>query len=245
MRDLMKVTSIAALAACWISASGACGLFSVSSAWADNPKGGGGLSQLEFDRPPVITPPKGNGPSEQDIRVILESEKPEKLEKTAATPVPSASAAPGSGKLQKFDWIKPADGQGNYLTPRLRGPQADPQHPSTITTEVKWGKQNGSCEVTRSDLLCDRARSLRELIFRFSGDPDFFSRQCQQVCSDPTMQPVLTAFKVKDRRGQGYDVLQAGDKCRYQLSSTGQRVPWLAMEGEAGTCMCLPKGCTE
>ena len=148
-------------------------------------------------------------------------------------------------KVQEFDWVKPSDGQGHFLIPRLRGPKGDVGHETTISTEAKWNKQNGACEVNRVDLLCEKARSLKELLFRFSGDPDFYVRQCQQVCDDPSMQAMLTAFRVKDRRGQSFDILMVGDKCRYSLGATPGRVPWLAMEGEGGSCKCLPRGCAD
>ena len=231
-----------------------CLLFPASPAEADNPKTGprpGGFSQLDFDRPSTsatTSPPRPA--SDHETQVILEGTKsnptPTKNAATpAATPAVKGVTTVKDAKVQEFPWVKPNDGQGHFLIPRLRGPQGDAGHETTISTEARWEKQNGACDVSRADLLCQKAKALKELLFRFSGDPDFYSRQCQQACEDTSNQAYLTAFRVKDLRGQSYEILQTGDKCRYQFAATGSRVPWLTLEGESGTCKCLPKGCAD
>ncbi len=223
---------------------------------AENSKGG--FSQLEFDRPPGEGEAGGKAkdPDDNALRTILDEEPPAPKfadRVPAATPIipldPSKPlpgtpvAVRGEFKVLKYDWSKPLDGQGHFLTPRLRGPAVDASNERAISSEVRWEKQNGICDVSRPDLLCQKAKALKEIMYRFSGDADFHGRQCDQKCDDPSTEPVLTAFRVKDKKGQSYDIIQAGEKCRYQIVAKPGRVPWLVMEGEAGTCSCLPKGC--
>jgi hypothetical protein len=91
--------------------------------------------------------------------------------------------------------------------------------------------------------ICKKAKALKELMSRFSGSSDFIEAQCQQSCPSPGDVSVLVGFAVKNVAGGAFKMIEEGKACHYQISSESNPPKWQLLEGERGTCQCLPRSC--
>lgn len=208
-----------------------------------------GMSQLDFDRPtPELVVKK---PAADPIKEILSSPtassaklgSPDSSARASLATPPAVPVAPPAPT--KFDWVKPSEGQSHMLIPRLKGPFADIKAKNTITTNMKWNKQGAACQdVTDAKSICGKSKALRELMSRFSGSDDFIDAQCTAFkCANPAEHAVLIGFAVKNVAGGAFKMIEEGKACRYQISSESTPPKWQLLEGERGTCQCVPATC--
>lgn len=146
--------------------------------------------------------------------------------------------------VTRYEWERLPDAEPHYLVPRLRGPSADKKAPSYITTQMMWTRGKKGCgEVEEPEQLCRKAKALKELFERFSGNNDFYNSHCVAPCDDERTTAVLTGFVVVDTRRGDFKVLEKGSTCQYQLQASQPENKWVALEGKRGVCTCLPTTC--
>lgn len=165
------------------------------------------------------------------------------LSKGGGSPT-AAVVSGGPFKVTRYEWEKMPDAEPHYLTPKLRGPTTDGGSEFLITTAGSWTKGKKGCqEIEDAEQLCRKAKALKELFNRFSGDDDFYNSNCVAPCELPNATAVLTGFVVVDTRRGDFKVLEKGTSCQYQLKASAPENRWVALEGKRGVCSCLPASC--
>ena len=131
----------------------------------------------------------------------------------------------------------------SLLVPILRGVKTDSRNESAITSTGSWAAQSGTyCELMKGDTEeCNSARSLRDVLRRFTGNDEFFKSQCPSTCRSPADVPVLKDLQLVDGETKLRKVLDGGS-CSFQLTKPFQSA-WKVGQVLRTECTCVPKSC--
>lgn len=197
---------------------------------------------VETPPPPPVSPPLPPMPAPSPASAPAADTSVR--EKRPAIVPPAAIAMGGAFKVTRYEWERMPDAESHFLTPKLRGPTTDQGNEHLITTFGSWTKGKKGCqEIEDAGELCKKAKALKELFNRFSGDDDFYNSHCIAPCELPDATAVLTGFVVIDTRRGDFKVLEKGMSCQYQLKASAPENRWVALEGKRGVCSCLPTSC--
>jgi len=192
-----------------------------SSALADGPGRRLGLSQTDFDE--AILKPV----STLNLKSVTVESKP-KVE------TPSAVRAR----------LKPALGE-QFRSSRLIVPQLTKalQSNSRLTTESRWSPTlGGSCtEKLSLASLCQKAKTLKELLARYTGDNHFYDGECSETCA-PGRRLALHSLTISSARGGDFTISSDEKGCFYQLEKELEQ-SWVVLEAADTGCACLPNAC--
>ncbi|MFN8388672.1 MAG: hypothetical protein U0136_00105 [Bdellovibrionota bacterium] len=211
------------------------------------------LKAILDDTGSELPPAKVAAPSDHSEKSAKTAAKADartaKSDRTARASLAQPSEPKSSGNspkiqngVERFDWVKPEEGTSHYLTPLLRGPFVDLKDPTTVSTNLTWKKEGSTCaDANTQEQLIRKAQALKELFNRFSGSDDFFERQCDQHCSKPEERAVLVGFAVRKVAEGEFKMNEMGGSCQYLIRSNLQPPKWQMLEGERGSCACLPQ----
>lgn len=131
-----------------------------------------------------------------------------------------------------------------YLTPSFQGIGTDRKNSSRITSKKGWRRGRGGKCTNPVSLreVCNKVKALHEVLYRFSGNNDFFEKQCPQRCTGRNEVAVLTDFELADESKAKLTIFRKRGICRYQLSKEKEQ-SWLMLEIDKPTCLCLPDSC--
>ena len=214
----------------------------------------GQLSQSTFDEqatkkfaePVAADPALVNAPIYTESVPAVNAVNPEPaIAAVAAVPPPADTKTarsmlnPSAGKTAAESL--PA-AENHFITPRLKGPSADRDGGSTITSKTRWTfkrKGGGSCAMPGSpDGTAKKAAALKEVLSRFTGNDDFYDSQCTQSCPNK-QHSALTSLSVSTAKSTEFDIEQKGIECFYQFRRRPE-TNWLTLQRIQATCACLP-----
>lgn len=201
----------------------------VASAQSSKP-----FSQLEFDKAEKVS-------RDKKLNTILGEENPE--------------GKPGSSVEAEEQAIKAAlnqfsskeyllEGPSSFLTPRIKGPATNPDNKVSITSELGWAYTKGAfCKIPNTaESLCKKTMALKEVLFRFSGNDDFFDASCEQHSCANGEKAVLSDLAFPQLEQGMLDLITVGSECRYNLQK-GPTKNWVLMRAQSAICSCLPADC--
>ncbi len=171
--------------------------------------------------------------------------KKENLRRVTSTPKSDPVKDSSSVRLLFRDMEESSKGYA-LLAPSLKGPLADSENVSLISSARRWTHTgNTSCVEPKSHVsLRGKAAALKEVLFRFSGNDDFYlalnQGVCAKRCEAPTHESLVTGFSVADAKGGDFKIQEEGLSCSYQLSKP-ETNPWLLLEGDKVVCSCIKK----
>ena len=132
------------------------------------------------------------------------------------------------------------------LVPSLKGSAVDADNSSKITSETTWLKnEEASCAQALDRFnTCQQARSLRELLNRFSGTDDFFLEACsERKCKNPAENSFPTKISIVKKPGYDFKfVRKETNSCTYSLSKT-KAAKWVLFKVSDVNCSCLIASC--
>ena len=183
----------------------------------------------------VTTPPTKTEPA-------IRSAQKESVKKVALVKVkgkaPEARAMLTATALteQKLD--------NQIIVPRLRGPFTERGDAKRIKSALSWKPQKkNSCGIAlNADELCQKSRALKETLYRFSGNHDFFDSQCDEACSGAEEISVPQGLNIPDSGEANFRFVSDGGACHYELNRKNDG-SWQVMTPTKVSCVCLSKSC--
>lgn len=204
------------------------------------PKNKPAFSQLGFDGAPrkIVKEPKVKPPE------LSPSDAQKPSEKGGNTPHTEPSK-PVALSLQFFKESSEDVSAYSTIAPKLHdGPKTDPSDPDKITSLVKWQRAGSDTCRTPGDErnYCLKAAGLREVIYRFSGNNDFYDSHCHRTCDKPGYKAVINTIKLDSQRGEEFRVLDPLKDCAFMFSKVAGR-RWMFLTVAEIECVCLPANC--
>lgn len=202
----------------------------------------GRLSQIDFDENYIATQP-----AEAEPQAAPSKTKSKTTRKSNVTPPKSNAVSPKKGNPSRAMLSETPTERiltEKLITPRLRGPFTDEGAPHRIRSTSKWKPQKrGICAQAADDTqMCSKAKALREVLYRFSGNNDFFESQCSQSCGDADAIAVPQGLNLEDTNGGSFKFITDAGSCQYQLERN-KAGKWLVIKPSRVSCVCVPKSC--
>ncbi len=180
--------------------------------------------------------------SMQDLKSDVEITHSVELSQQALLDAAAKRAAPRA-RLKPVSW--PKDVVGNqFITPSLKGVISDDKQrfQSWVTSKNSWKKKPGkSCgEPLNEAEMVSKSLAIREVLFRFSGNDEFASGQCQAECKTEGYSHQLAGVSFNNLKGGSFKFVDEKGECRYRLARHPKK-KWQVLQPTRVSCVCLPQ----